>query len=101
MEESVQTNVRKLHQMNTKTVATIAVFSALAIALNLSPFKIPAPFAPFLIYQIWEIPIVAAFLLFGTGKIICTGARDIKDIQAALVKFKGKLKDAGVKVGAG
>jgi riboflavin transporter FmnP len=52
--------------MNTKAVATITIFAALAIVLNLSPLKIPAPYAPFLIYQIWEIPIVAAFLLYGT-----------------------------------
>lgn len=52
--------------MNTKTIASIIVFAALTIALNLSsPIKIPAPYAPFLIYQIWEIPIVAAFLLYG------------------------------------
>ena len=51
--------------MNTKTLAAIVVFAALAIALNLSPIKIPAPYAPYLIYQIWEIPIVTAFLLFG------------------------------------
>ena len=51
--------------MNTKTVAVIVIFAALAIALNLSPIKIPAPYAPYLIYQIWEIPIVIAFLLFG------------------------------------
>jgi len=52
--------------MNTKTIASIIIFAALTIALNLSsPIKIPAPYAPFLIYQIWEIPIVAAFLLYG------------------------------------
>jgi len=51
--------------MKTKAVVAIVVFAALAIALNLSPLKIPAPYAPFLIYQIWEIPIVTAFLLYG------------------------------------
>jgi riboflavin transporter FmnP len=51
--------------VNARVIAAIVVFAALAIMLNLSPFKIPAPYAPFLIYQIWEIPIVAAFLLFG------------------------------------
>lgn len=51
--------------MDSKTIAVIVVFAALTVALNLSPIKIPAPYAPFLIYQIWEIPIVAAFLLFG------------------------------------
>ncbi len=51
--------------MNTKTVAVITIFAALTIVLNLSPIKIPAPYAPYLIYQIWEIPIIAAFLLYG------------------------------------
>jgi len=51
--------------MKAKTVATAAVFAALTIALNLSSFKIPAPFAPFLYYQIWEIPLVAVLLLYG------------------------------------
>ncbi|MDI6904422.1 MAG: hypothetical protein QMD13_02875 [Candidatus Bathyarchaeia archaeon] len=52
--------------MNTKTIASIIIFAALTVTLNLSsPIKIPAPYAPFLIYQIWEIPIVAAFLLYG------------------------------------
>jgi len=51
--------------MDSKTIAFIIVFAALTVALNLSPIKIPAPYAPFLIYQIWEIPIVAGFLLYG------------------------------------
>jgi len=51
--------------MDSKTLATIAVFAALTVVLSLSPVKIPAPYAPFLIYQLWEIPIVAAFLLYG------------------------------------
>jgi len=45
--------------------ALIAVFAALTIALNLSPIKFPAPYAPFLMYQVWEVPIAAAFLFFG------------------------------------
>ncbi|MCW4008332.1 MAG: hypothetical protein NWF09_06590 [Candidatus Bathyarchaeota archaeon] len=51
--------------MNTKTLATTAVFAALTVALNpsISRIGIPAPYAPFLIYGIWEIPIVTAFLL--------------------------------------
>ena len=58
--------------MNTKTIAVIIVFAALTIALNLSPMKIPAPYAPFLKYQIWEIPIVAVFLLYGAKVGIIT-----------------------------
>ncbi len=56
--------------MNTKTVAAIIVFVALTVVLNLSPLKIPAPYAPYLIYQIWEIPIVAAFLIYGARTAI-------------------------------
>ena len=41
-----------------------------------------------------------AFLLFGSGKIICTGARRIEDIQTALQKFKKKLESIGIKVKA-
>jgi len=51
--------------MESKKIATISVFTALSVALVLSPAKFPAPYAPFLKYQIWEIPIVAAFLLYG------------------------------------
>jgi riboflavin transporter FmnP len=51
--------------MSTKTLALIALFSALSIALSLSPLKFPAPYAPFLYYQLWEIPIVMALLLYG------------------------------------
>jgi len=39
-----------------------------------------------------------AFLLFGSGKIICTGARKIEDIHAALRKLKEMLESIGVKI---
>ena len=51
--------------MNTKRLALIIIFVALTTALNIAGPKIPFPFAPFLYYQIWEIPIVAAFLTIG------------------------------------
>lgn len=74
--------------METKAIAFTGVFTALTIALNLSPLKLPAPYAPFLYYQIWEIPIVTAFLLFGppTG----VGIAIINTI-ALLAIFPGEL----------
>ena len=51
--------------MNTRTLTIIAVFAAVAIVLSLSPLKFSAPYATFLKYQVWEIAIVAAFLLYG------------------------------------
>ncbi len=51
--------------MNTKAIATTIVFAAVTVALNpaISGIAVPAFYAPFLFYQIWEIPIVAAFVL--------------------------------------
>ncbi|MFH1978288.1 MAG: TATA-box-binding protein [Candidatus Aenigmatarchaeota archaeon] len=41
-----------------------------------------------------------AFLLFGSGKIICTGGRTIEDIHGALAKLKEKLESIGIEVKA-
>jgi hypothetical protein len=51
--------------METKKLALTIVFAALAIALNptFTYIGLAAPFANGLIYQIWEIPIVIAFLI--------------------------------------
>ncbi len=51
--------------MNTKKLSLTIVFAALAIALNpaFTFISFTAPFAQGLIYQIWEIPIVVAFLI--------------------------------------
>jgi riboflavin transporter FmnP len=74
--------------MNTKTLALIIIFAALTIALNLAGPKIPAPYAPFLYYQIWEIPIVIAFLVLGpkSGLII-----SIINTVILLIVFPGAL----------
>jgi transcription initiation factor TFIID TATA-box-binding protein len=39
-----------------------------------------------------------AFLLFSSGKIICTGARNIDDMHRALDKLKEKLESIGIEV---
>jgi riboflavin transporter FmnP len=50
---------------STKSLALIIIFVALAIALNVYGPRIPYPLATFLYFQLWEIPIVVAFLLIG------------------------------------
>ena len=60
-DEVRQTTTRSKTQMMTG----IALFSALALVLNLAHVQVPAPYLPFLIYEIWEIPIVACLLIFG------------------------------------
>ena len=74
--------------MNSKTIANIVVFAALTIALNLWGPKIPAPYLTFLKYQIWEIPIVTAFLLFGP---LVGGLIAIANTLMLFVVFPGDL----------
>ena len=51
---------------------------------------------PGLVYRINDPRV--AFLLFSSGKIICTGAHNIEDIHNALSKLKKKLEGIGIKV---
>ena len=74
--------------MNTKGLTLITVFIALTIALNLAGPKIPAPYAPFLYYQIWEIPIVIAFLAIGPRAGITIA---VVNTLILLVVFPGAL----------
>ena len=41
-----------------------------------------------------------AFLLFGSGKIVITGARSVKDVNIAVEKVAKKLKSIGAFVKA-
>jgi riboflavin transporter FmnP len=62
-------NSNELRQITTRsktqTMTGIALFAALALVLNLAHVQVPAPYLSFLIYEIWEIPIVACLLIFG------------------------------------
>ena len=49
--------------MNSKSLALIAIFSAMAIILNV--IKIPTIYWPAMFYMVSDIPILVAFLLFG------------------------------------
>ncbi len=51
---------------------------------------------PGLVFRLTEPRV--AFLLFGTGKIICTGSRSQDDIHLALGSFKKKLEGLGITV---
>lgn len=51
-------------QSTTRLVSAIALFVALAVVLNLT-VSFPAPYAPFLNYEVWEVPIVLALLMYG------------------------------------
>lgn len=68
------------------------------IAYNLENAEYEPEQFPGLVYRISDPRV--AFLLFGTGKIICTGARKKEEIHAALAKFKVSLTEMGIPVKA-
>ncbi len=68
------------------------------IAYNLENAEYEPEQFPGLVYRISDPRV--AFLLFGTGKIICTGARKEHEIHAALGKFKSNLEEMGIPVKA-
>ena len=45
---------------------------------------------PGLVYRMDDPKVT--FLLFGSGKIICTGGRSIKDVERAVAKLDKRLK---------
>jgi len=57
--------------MESRTVATIIVFTSIAVVLNV--IRIPTLYWPQNFYQLGQIPIVAAFLLFGVKIGITVG----------------------------
>jgi riboflavin transporter FmnP len=75
-------------KLNTRTISLITVFAALSVVLDVLPVRVPAFFAPYLYYQIWEIPIVAAFLLYGArvGVLIT-----LLNTMILLIWFPGSL----------
>jgi riboflavin transporter FmnP len=60
------------HQPKFKAALSTFVFTVLALVLNFYGPKIPAPYMPSLLYYLWEVPIVAAFVLCGAKAGIFT-----------------------------
>src|SRR2546423_2371942 len=67
-----------------------------AVAITLGPGAVeyePEQF-PGLVYRIDEPKVV--LLMFGSGKVVCTGARKPLDIEQAVEKITAELKGAGL-----
>ncbi len=71
--------------MNTRSIAIIITFTALCIVLI--PFRIPTVYWPGFGYYFWEIPIIAAFLLFGFRVALSIA---VLNAVARLVFFPGQ-----------
>jgi transcription initiation factor TFIID TATA-box-binding protein len=63
------------------------------IAFNLENSEYEPEQFPGLVYRMKEPKV--AFLLFGSGKIVCTGGRTVKDVGIAITKVSKKLKSIG------
>src|SRR3990170_1002965 len=68
--------------------------NAIAISLGLEKVEYEPEQFPGLVYRIDEPKVVV--LLFGSGKLVCTGARKPKDVEQAVEKITQELKAAGL-----
>ena len=66
------------------------------IAFNLENSEYEPEQFPGLVYRMKDPKV--AFLLFGSGKVVCTGARKIDDVSVAVAKVSKKLKKLGAMV---
>jgi len=68
--------------------------NTIAITLGLEKVEYEPEQFPGLVYRVEKPRVV--MLLFGSGKIVCTGAKEIKDINLALQEVVRELTDAGL-----
>src|SRR3990170_6754446 len=70
--------------MNAKSIALVITFASLAIVLNpaISGMGIPYPLLVGLWFQVWEIPIMVAFLLFGFKIAVAAGLINVAFLLA-------------------
>jgi transcription initiation factor TFIID TATA-box-binding protein len=77
------TDLKKVLNLNT-----------IAISLGLENVEYEPEQFPGLVYRIDDPKIVA--LLFGSGKIVCTGAKKKEDLTLAVQKIQTELTNAGL-----
>jgi len=65
----------------------------LAIGLGLENIEYEPEQFPGLVFRMREPKVV--LLIFSTGKVICTGARNKNDVSLAVANLKGELTDLG------
>ncbi|MEW5759499.1 MAG: TATA-box-binding protein [Candidatus Thermoplasmatota archaeon] len=98
--ESAGTKVRKEPEIEVQNIVASADLktdlnlNGIAISLGLDRVEYEPEQFPGLVYRIDEPKVVA--LLFGSGKIVCTGARNVEDIEESVEKIYNELKTAGL-----
>ena len=76
--------------LDRKSLTAAILFASLGVVLHppFFPIVFPAPYAPFLIYTIWEIPLYICLLLFGPLTAVIAG---VINFISLLVFFPGQL----------
>jgi len=95
--QSTGTKVPRGFKMQVENIVASAKLDASlnldTIAFNLENSEYEPEQFPGLVYRMAEPKV--AFLLFGSGKIVCTGARSVGDVEIAVKKVSKKLKEIG------
>ena len=95
--QSTGTKVPRGFKMQVENIVASAKLDASlnldTIAFNLENSEYEPEQFPGLVYRMTEPKV--AFLLFGSGKIVCTGARNVGDVEIAVKKVSKKLKEIG------
>jgi transcription initiation factor TFIID TATA-box-binding protein len=92
--QSVGTKVPRGYKVQVENIVASANLGAClnldTIAFNLENSEYEPEQFPGLVYRMTDPKV--AFLLFGSGKIVCTGARNIEDVNIAVKKVSKKLR---------
>ena len=75
-------------------LGSVINLNAIAISLSLEKVEYEPEQFPGLVYRIDKPKVVV--LLFGSGKMVCTGARKVEDVQQAVERITSELRDAGL-----
>ena len=65
---------------NSRRISLVALFTAIAVVLN--SLTVPAPYAGFLLYGVWEIPVLLALLVLGLW-----GGVSVAGLNALVLEF--------------
>jgi transcription initiation factor TFIID TATA-box-binding protein len=68
--------------------------NAIAITLGLERVEYEPEQFPGLVYRVSDPKVV--MLLFGSGKVVCTGAKKVEDIESGVNTLKKELRAAGL-----
>lgn len=90
--ESVETKVQNI--VASYELGIDLNLNSVAITLGLERVEYEPEQFPGLVYRLRDSPVV--LLLFGSGKMVCTGGKVIEDLEEAVDHIEDELKGAGL-----